>query len=46
MIWKGNMIGETGLQSYGKTVASLSHKMKNALAVIRASNLVVSRKER
>ena len=46
MSWKGDMIGETGLQFYGKTAASLSHEMKNALAVIRASNPMVSRKER
>jgi len=46
MSWKGDMIGETGLQFYGKTVTSLSHEMKNTLAVIRASNPMVSRKER
>ena len=34
MSWKGDMIGETGLQFYGKTAASLSHEMKNALAII------------
>ena len=34
MSWKGDMIGETGLQFYGKTVASLSHEIKNALAII------------
>jgi signal transduction histidine kinase len=34
MSWKGDMIGQTGLQFYGKTVASLSHEMKNALAII------------
>jgi signal transduction histidine kinase len=34
MSWKGDMIGEAGLQFYGKTAASLSHEMKNALAVI------------
>jgi hypothetical protein len=40
------MIGQTGLQFYGKTVASLSHEMKNTLAIIRASNLMVFGKER
>ncbi len=34
MSWKGDMIGEMGLQFYGKTAASLSHEMKNALAII------------
>jgi len=34
MSWKCDVIGETGLQFYGKTVASLSHEIKNALAII------------
>ena len=34
MSWKGDIIGEIGLQFYGKTAASLSHEIKNALAVM------------
>jgi len=34
MSWKCDIIGETGLQFYGKTAASLSHEIKNALAII------------
>jgi len=34
MSWKGDIIGETGLQFYGKTAASLSHEIKNALAIM------------
>jgi signal transduction histidine kinase len=34
MSWKCDVIGETGLQFYGKIVASLTHEIKNALAVI------------
>jgi nitrogen fixation/metabolism regulation signal transduction histidine kinase len=34
MTWKCDIIGETGLQFYGKTAASLSHEIKNALAII------------
>jgi len=34
MNWKGDIIGEIGLQFYGKTAASLSHEMKNALAIM------------
>jgi len=34
MSWKGDIIGQTGLQFYGKTAASLSHEIKNALAVM------------
>jgi len=34
MSWKCDIIGETGLQFYGKTVASLTHEIKNALAII------------
>jgi len=34
MSWKSDIIGETGLQFYGKTAASLSHEIKNALAII------------
>jgi hypothetical protein len=34
MSWKDDIIGQTGLQFYGKTAASLSHEMKNALAIM------------
>jgi len=34
MSWKGDIIGQTGLQFYGKTAASLSHEIKNALAIM------------
>ncbi len=34
MSWNCDVIGETGLQFYGKTAASLSHEIKNALAII------------
>ncbi|MBW1945338.1 MAG: sensor histidine kinase [Deltaproteobacteria bacterium] len=34
MSWKSDIIGETGLQFYGKTSASLSHEIKNVLAII------------
>jgi len=29
-----DIVGETGLQFYGKICASLSHEIKNALAII------------
>ncbi|MDY6838611.1 MAG: histidine kinase [Thermodesulfobacteriota bacterium] len=34
MNWEGDIIGQTGLQFYGKTAASLSHEIKNALAIM------------
>jgi len=34
MSGKCDIIGETGLRFYGKTAASLSHEIKNALAII------------
>ncbi|MDY6951271.1 MAG: histidine kinase [Thermodesulfobacteriota bacterium] len=34
MSGKGDIIGQTGLQFYGKTAASLSHEIKNALAIM------------
>jgi C4-dicarboxylate-specific signal transduction histidine kinase len=37
MSWKPDILGETGLQFFGKMSASISHEIKNALAIINES---------
>jgi C4-dicarboxylate-specific signal transduction histidine kinase len=37
MSWKGDILGEAGLQFFGEMSASISHEIKNALAIINES---------
>jgi signal transduction histidine kinase len=37
MSWDWNVLGEAGLQFFGKMSASISHEIKNALAIINES---------